>query len=568
MCPPEWTCGTRMRKVRKNPFIIGILQLLFMLLCFGFWEMTAQAAEMNRVLFISSYSYSWDMVPPQMEGIRAGLGEDVELDYEFMDTKRVDDEASLKLFHDGLKYRLEHVEPYDVIILGDDAALVFALEYQDELFAGIPMVFQSVNDEDLVVSAMQNPYVAGVIERLSVSKTIELGLKINPNATKVVAILDNTLTGEAERHRFFSYEDQFPELEFSEINTSELTTSKLRQAIRNVDEDSILIYVVMTEDASGKRYSNREVVKLLTSVAKVPVYRMVEGYGIGEGLIGGNVVSMYTSGEMAAQIAMDIMAGADPGEMTEVLDSPNKYFVDAQIMEMYDVSLSVLPEDTDILNYEGSFLEQYKAVLIPAAVLLGTLTIVIIVVGIDNIRRRKLLSQLENARKTIETASQHDFLTGISNRSKFMSDLTELVEAGVPCTVIMVDIDNFKHINDNMGHKAGDEALQQLGQRLREMESQILTPYRYAGDEFILILRSSQRKIVEKTAYQCRQLFTKPFILNKNKTKIGGSIGIASYPEDTKDMEELIIFADAAMYEVKKNGKNDFAFYNKNIQRT
>ena len=554
--------------MRKNPYIIGTLQFLFIIFCLGFWGMTAHADEMKRVLFISSYSYAWDMVPSQMEGIRAGLGEDVELDYEFMDTKRVDDAESLKLFHDGLKYRLEHVEPYDVIILGDDAALVFALEYQDELFAGIPMVFQSVNDEDLVARAMQNPYVAGVIERLSVSKTIELGQKINPNATKVVAILDNTLTGEAERSRFFSYEDQFPELEFSEINTSELTTSKLRQAVRNVDEDSILIYVVMTEDASGKRYSNREVVRLLTSVAKVPVYRMVEGYGIGEGLIGGNVVSMYTSGEMAAQIAMDIMAGVDPSDLTEVLDSPNKYYVDAQIMEKFDVNLSVLPEDTVILNYEGSFLEQYKAVLIPAAVLLGTLTIVIIVVGIDNIRRRKLLTQLENARKTIETASQHDFLTGISNRSKFMSDLTELVQAGVPCTVIMVDIDNFKHINDNMGHKAGDEALQQLGQRLREMESQILTPYRYAGDEFILILRSSQKKIVEKTAYQCRQLFTKPFILNKNKTKIGGSIGISSYPEDTKDMEELIIFADAAMYEVKKNGKNDFAFYNKNIQRT
>lgn len=554
--------------MRKNPYIIGTLQFFFIVFCLSFWGTTAQAAEMKRVLFISSYSYSWDMVPPQMEGVRDGLGEDVELDFEFMDTKRVDDEESLRLFHDGLKYRLEHVEPYDVIILGDDAALVFALEYQEELFAGIPMVFQSVNDENLVARAMQNPYVAGVIERLSVSKTIELGRMINPNATKVVAILDNTLTGEAERHRFFSYEDQFPELEFSEINTSELTTSKLRQAIRNVDDNSILIYVVMTEDASGKRYSNREVVNLLTSVAKVPVYRMVEGYGIGEGLIGGNVVSMYTSGEMAARIAMDIMAGVDPSGLTEVLDSPNKYYVDAQIMEKYEVSLSVLPEDTDVVNYEGTFLEQYKAVLIPAAVLLGVLIIVVIVVGIDNIRRRKLLSQLENARKTIETASQHDFLTGISNRSKFMSDLSELVEAGVPCTVIMVDIDNFKHINDTMGHKAGDEALQQLGQRLREMESQILTPYRYAGDEFILILKSSQKKIVEKTAYQCRQVFTKPFILNKNKTKIGGSIGISSYPEDTKDMEELIIFADAAMYEVKKNGKNDFAFYNKEIQRT
>ena len=556
-----------MSKVRKQQFIKRILQFLLIFFCFVVFKQTAYADSSGKVLFISSYSYSWDMVPPQIEGIRAGLGDDVELDFEFMDTKRVDDEESLQLFHDGLKYRLEQVEPYDVVILGDDAALVFALENQDELFEGIPMVFQSVNDEELVARAMANPYVAGVIERLSVVKTIELGLSINPNATGVVAILDDSLTGEAERRRFFSYEDQFPELNFVEINSSELTTSKLRQAIREVDTNSILIYIVMTEDASGKRYSNREAVKLLTSVSKVPVYRMVEGYGIGHGLIGGNVVSMYTSGEMAAQIAMDIMNGADPSEMYEVLDSPNTFFVDAQVLDNYGVSLSVLPEGTTILNYEGTFIEKYKEVLIPGAVLLVALLIVVIVFGVDNLRRRKLLNQLEKARKTIETASQHDFLTGISNRSKFMSDLTGLIEAEIPCTVVMVDIDDFKHINDTMGHKAGDEALQQLAHRLQELESQILTPYRYAGDEFILIIQSNQKKIVEKTAYQCRQIFAKPFVLNKNKVKICGSIGIASYPLDTKDMEELIIFADAAMYQVKKNGKNDFAFYKKDMEK-
>ena len=74
---------------------------------------------------------------------------------------------------------------------------------------------------------------------------------------------------------------------------------------------------------------------------------------------------------------------------------------------------------------------------------------------------------------------------------------------------MMLDIDNFKKINDTYGHTAGDEALQQVANRLKEMQSQILTSYRFAGDEFILILRSSQNMLVEKTAYQCRQVFTK-----------------------------------------------------------
>ena len=142
-----------------------------------------------------------------------------------------------------------------------------------------------------------------------------------------------------------------------------------------------------------------------------------------------------------------------------------------------------------------------------------------------------------------------------------MSDINQLVEEKRPCTVLMIDIDDFKNINDTMGHTAGDDALIQVAARLKEMESQILTPYRYAGDEFILILKSNQGKIVEKTAYQCRQVFAKPFVLDGNKAKICGSIGVASYPQDTDNVEQLIIYADDAMYRVKKNGKNDFAYY-------
>lgn len=531
----------------------------------GTASVQAEVQEINqskRVLFISSYSYGWDTVQTQIEGIQAGVDEGTTIDYEFMDTKRFATEESLNMFHDMLKYHLENTDPYGVVIVGDDAALMFAMEFREELFRDIPIVFEGVNDEEYALKAAENPLVTGILEKLSVDKNIQMALNVNPGATKVVAILDNTVTGQAERKNFYSVEENYPDLEFKEINASELSTARLQSAISKVDDKTILIYISMAEDASGKQYTSLQGVRMVTNYAKVPVYRMVEA-GIGDGLLGGNVVSMYKSGEIAAQIAMDILNGTDSGEINVVQDSPNIYCVDETVMRKFGLAARQFPEDTVFVNHEENFFVRNREALVPSLVLIVALVVIILWVCFDNLRRRKLLEELENARSIMEVASQHDFLTGLPNRSKFMKDLESLIEAKVPCTVMMLDIDNFKKINDTYGHTAGDEALQQVAGRLKEMHSQILTPYRFAGDEFILILRSSQNMLVEKTAYQCRQVFTKDVVLCGTKRKIGGSIGIASYPKDTDNLEQLIVCADDAMYQVKKNGKNDFAFYKK-----
>ncbi len=519
----------------------------------------AEEKEDKRVLFISSYSYAWDTVQLQIEGIKAGLGDGVTLDYEFMDTKRVNDETAEKLFFEGLSYRLSKVAPYDVVILGDDAALIFAAKYQEELFAGIPLVFEGVNDEELAGELAKDPLITGVLEKLSVDKNIELGLRLNPDAKKVVAILDNSITGEVERKRFYKSAESYPELTFTEINASELTSTQLRRELKKVSDDSILIYVVMTEDASGKQYTNKESIRLISDNAAVPALRMVEG-GIGEGLLGGNVVSMYKSGEIAANIAVSIAGGRDSGQIN-VMDSPNIYCVDQLVMNKFGLDMSLLPEGTQIINEQKNFFERNQEAMVPGAMLIIFLIIVILWVCIDNFRRRRLMKELEEARGIMESASQHDFLTGIPNRSKFMEDLETTIASGKPCTIMMIDIDDFKHINDNYGHTAGDDALRELAHRLKQMQSQILTPYRFAGDEFILLIRSEQKKIVEKTAYECRNLFSKSFVLAGTEMKVCGSIGISSYPRDAQDAEQLIINADDAMYEVKKSGKNNFAFY-------
>lgn len=552
-----------MVKIKWNVLARGVLQFLLLLVLVGGLALHARAADTlsgKRVLFISSYSYSWDTVQAQIDGISERLGKEITLEYEFMDTKRVNDETSLKLFHEGLSYRLSKLEPYDAIILGDDAALQYALEHKDDLFAGIPLVFEGVNDEELAARAAEDPLITGVIEKLSLESNIEFGLRVNPNAKKVVAILDDTITGQAERKRYYECAPKYPELTFQEINVSSLSTDDLRYALQGVSQNSILIYIVMTQDGSGKTYTSLEAVQTIAKYANVPTLRMVEA-GVGDGLLGGNMVSMYQSGQVAAELALGFINGTSGDNLGLVQDSPNMYCVDAVVMEKYNISFKILPEGTAIINRKISFLEKNRALLIPVGILIVVLMGVIIFIYIDRLRQKKLLKELESARKVMESASQHDFLTGLPNRSKFMSDLTGLIKKKTPCTVMMLDIDDFKKINDGLGHTAGDEALQQVAGRLKDMESQLFTPYRFAGDEFIAILCSNQDKIVEKTAYQCRQIFSKPFKLVGNTAKICGSIGIASYPKDTEDLEQLIVFADDAMYQVKKNGKNDFAFY-------
>lgn len=555
-----------MIKIKKKRFVLYIGIFIF-LLCMGTASLQTYGAAGSgegRILFISSYNYGWDTVQIQIEGIKAGADADTTIDYEFMDTKRVDDEISAQQFYEGLKYRMSQVEPYDVIILGDDAALLFAMEHREELFKETPIVFEGINNEELALELSNDPLITGIVEKLSVEKNIDFARTLIPNAKKVVAILDDTVTGEAERKKFFSYQEQYPELEFLEINASQCTSLELKQQLREVEDDSILIYVVMTEDADGKQYSNKESVKLITTISHVPVFRMLEA-GIGEGLLGGNVVSMYKSGEIAANIAMDIIHGKKSSEIGVVVDSPNVYCVDQLVMEEYGLNMNLLPEGTSIVNYQASFGERNKEALIPAGILVTALLVIIIVCVIDNMNRRKLYRELEKARSLMESASQHDFLTGLHNRSKFMEDLEKTIEEGKPFTIMMMDIDEFKKINDTYGHTAGDEALKEVAARLKKLESQILTPYRFAGDEFIIIIRSTQGKIVEKTAYQCKELFSEPFSFGGGKQSVYGSMGIASYPKDAKDAEHLIICADHAMYGVKKSGKNNFAYYDANI---
>ena len=523
-------------------------------------SISAAPDDEYRILFLSSYSYGWDTVQIQIEGIKKGITDDVVLDYEFMDTKRFPGKESIDVFYEGLSYRMSHAAPYDALIVGDDAALHFAIEHRDDLFRDMPIIFEGVNDIEYAKEVSEDPLITGVVEDLSITSNIDFGLKLYPDAREVIAILDNSITGEAERSSFYSIAPLYPSLTFSEINCSELTSGELIDRLSDIPENTILIYIVMTEDASGRQYTSLQSVNLISTYSRVPAIRMVSG-GIGYGLLGGNIVSMELSGQIAAEMANEIVHGKNPAEYTSIIDSPNIYCIDEAVMRKYGLDLKLIPKDARIINHTPTFLEKYHIILMPIAIIMLLLLIIIVFLLLRSIKQYFLTRELDREKKKIAEDSTYDFLTGLSNRSKLYSDLNILGAGHASCALFIFDIDGFKQINDTYGHQAGDEVLTELGKRISSVKNPAFTPYRLAGDEFICIYRTRNHEQIDECARHCMELFEPDFKIKDLSISVKISLGIAVSPDDCIGVEKLIECADKAMYTVKKNGKNSYAWY-------
>ncbi|QUI21331.1 GGDEF domain-containing protein [Vallitalea pronyensis] len=156
--------------------------------------------------------------------------------------------------------------------------------------------------------------------------------------------------------------------------------------------------------------------------------------------------------------------------------------------------------------------------------------------------------------------AHHDELTGLLNRRQFNMDF-DTFKASKKFAVFYLDLDGFKSVNDQHGHKAGDYVLQKISKRLTALEG--LCTYRIGGDEFLIIMPFKVQRESSKMATTIIETINKPIILPSNDTiHMGVSIGISIYPSDAKDREQLINYADQAMYHAKREGKNAFFFYN------
>jgi diguanylate cyclase (GGDEF)-like protein/PAS domain S-box-containing protein len=177
------------------------------------------------------------------------------------------------------------------------------------------------------------------------------------------------------------------------------------------------------------------------------------------------------------------------------------------------------------------------------------------------------ITDRKKAEEIIKHQANYDILTDLPNRLLFSELLKKSIEEadklGSAVSLMTIDLDLFKPVNDEFGHEAGDELLRQVSHRLLESVRASDSVARVGGDEFAIILtnlhhhKKETLAIVEKILKEIQ----KPFLIYENKVTIGCSIGIVSYPTDANNQRDLIIKADDAMYTAKKSGKCQFCFY-------
>jgi len=164
--------------------------------------------------------------------------------------------------------------------------------------------------------------------------------------------------------------------------------------------------------------------------------------------------------------------------------------------------------------------------------------------------------------KELLKLSNTDPLTDLPNRSFFQASHSNIVRRDTQHALICLDMDNFKKINDSLGHQTGDVLIKQIAKRLQKLAGTKATCYRLGGDEFsVLIDNSTDIHHITHFAQTILDNMARPFIINKHEFVLGASLGIAFYPEDGSNPQELLKNADTAMYFAKNAGGNKYQFF-------
>nr|WP_250674515.1 ABC transporter substrate binding protein [Paeniclostridium ghonii]MCM0166653.1 sensor histidine kinase [Paeniclostridium ghonii] len=426
--------------VQKNNInVLCILVIIGWLLNFNI--IYGEEKEEKDILFISSYNPNVETFSDQIEGIHAGINEDVNLQIEYMDSRTFLGKENKEQFYKLLKQKLRGKNGYDLVILGDDQALQFGMEHRDELFKNIPIVFLGVSSNERIQLAKKENQVFGVTEPQSIKENIKLISKLHKG--KDITIVTDSYSDCIDLdYNLNTLKKEFKNINFHEISLKDMSFYEFKQKLRTLNNDDILFVMYAYRDKLGNVKTIKGAYKLISENAKVPIYCTMN-YGVECGFVGGKVVSHFDQGKEAGKIAREILYGKEPEQKIVNGNNVNGYIFDYNKLKYNNINIKKLPGESHVVNSPIDTLYKYKEMVYGYVALTISLLIVILSLILYTIKKLQYEKELIKAKETAEGMhkSQSNFISNISH------------ELRTPVAVIMsanqiLDI-NMKKVNND-----------------------------------------------------------------------------------------------------------------------
>lgn len=321
--------------------------------------------------------------------LSAGFEEPLDIEIEYLNLVRHKDPDYLRGWIELLKTKYATRRP-DLVIPVYVPAIEFALEHRETIFPEIPLVFCSAPPK-LAERAHALPKVTGVAFRLDVAGTISAVRRLHPSRNRL-----RILSGSSYQELTFrkSIEDAIQALNTGmTIDVSAgLPRRELIASVEATDRDTSILMLNYDEDTEGNHYSTVEIVEQLSANCPAPIYGLYDTL-LGHGIVGGSLASAESQGELAGGLAVRVLKGERPEDLSVVgLDTVQLQF-DARQLKRWDISETQLPPNSHVLFREPTFWEQFGHYVLPgtAAILLQSVIIVALLMN----RSRRVIAERE-----------------------------------------------------------------------------------------------------------------------------------------------------------------------------
>lgn len=360
------------RLINRVSFFIGSVLFVIIVLFTNIVYAEENVKEKLEVLFISSYSSNFISFEDQVQGIREGLNNNANIKIEYMNSSNIDLEENELRFYDLVKMNLENYNNYDAIIVGDDEALEFTLKYREDIFKGIPIVFLGIQRTDLIRKAFEFEGISGVRELESVEENIDLIKKLHSNIENIIFLND---CGE---NFYPDLVEKNPQFNFGELITNELSIDEFRKVISELEENTAIISFYPNHFKDREWLNTQDINKMIAELnPNIPVYSILN-YSIGTGSIGGKVIKHFEQGRLAGQIVLQLLEGKDEEEVYIGYDLANKHVFDYNVLKNFNIRISSLPDNSEIINNPLNIIKEYKSVFIITCIMFLTLLLLVV----------------------------------------------------------------------------------------------------------------------------------------------------------------------------------------------